>query len=119
MDQIHKTRNLIEKSLQERKVCSIIIFEHRLFIKRDTSALTITYASSYLKSFQNYFGSAFRIKLKKIVAGIPQGSALKLVLCLPVIFLNWNLATFAEDTAIMTVDKDREEAARLELKMAN
>ena len=130
IDQIHRITNVIEKSLEEKKVCTTIFLDvaqafdkvwHeglfcklKMFLPRQYSELLISYLS------ERYF----RIKqdddyseLKEIKAGVPQGSVLGPVLYLlytsDIPDLDHNImATFADDTAIIAVGKNHEEAAR-------
>ncbi|KAL1487554.1 hypothetical protein ABEB36_015773 [Hypothenemus hampei] len=130
IDQVHRITNIIEKSLEEGKVCSTVfldvaqafdkVWHEGLYCK--LNKLLPNPFSQLLKSYIT--DRVFRIKqedtyseLKEIKAGVPQGSVLG-----PVLYLvytsdipkleNDTIATFADDTAIMAVGNDHEEAAK-------
>lgn len=128
IDQVHRITNVIEKSLEEKKVCSTVfldvaqafdkVWHEGLFHK-----LNLLLPRQYSQILQSYLSERyFRIKqddayseLKEIRAGVPQGSVLG-----PVLYLLYTsdipsleyetIATFADDTAIMAVGKNHEEA---------
>lgn len=128
IDQVHRITNVIEKALEEKKVCSAIFLDvaqafdkvwHEGLIQKLKLLLPVQYAdilTSYIT--ERYF----RVKqedaystLKDIKAGVPQGSVLGPVLYLlytsdlPAIENN-TIATFADDTAILAVSENNAES---------
>ena len=121
IDQVHRITNVIEKSLEEKKICSTVFLDvaqafdkvwHKGLIAKLNSLLPL----SYTEILQSYLTDRrFRIRqedaysdYKNINAGVPQGSVLG-----PILYLlftsdipkleNNIIATFADDTAIMAV----------------
>jgi hypothetical protein len=128
IDQVHRTTILIEKTLEEKQVCSIIfwdvahasdkVWHEGLFHKLEL--LLPTEYSQIPKSYLS--GRYFPVKqedeyseLKPMKTGVPQGSMLG-----PVLYLihtsdlpqpeGTTVATFADDTVIMAVGGDVKEA---------
>ena len=128
IDQVHRITNVIEKALEEKKVCSTVfldvsqafdkVWHHGLIHK-----LSIMLPKQFVDILESYLSQrAFRVRhedayseLKQIKAGVPQGSVLG-----PTLYLlytcdipeleNNTIATFADDTAIMAVGDTQEEA---------
>lgn len=121
IEQVHRITDVIENTLENKKVCSGVFLDvaqafdkvwHRGLLyklKRDLPKQFYMILKSYIEDRH------FRVKyeeeyseLKKISAGVPQGSVLG-----PILYLlytrdlpNMNdatIATFADDTAILTV----------------
>lgn len=128
IDQVHRITDVIEKALEEKKVCSVIFLDvaqafdkvwHEGLIHKLRKQLPVQYADI----LQSYISDRyFRIKqedeyseLKPINAGVPQGSVLG-----PVLYLLYTndlptlehhtIATFADDTAIMAVGQNNLES---------
>ena len=128
IDQVHNITTLIEITLEEKQVCSSIfldvaqtfdkvwheglLYKIELLLPTEYSRLLKSYLSDRyfrVKQEDEYFG------LKPIKAGVPQGSVLG-----PVLYLIYTsdlpqpegttVTTFANDTAIMVVGDDVEEA---------
>lgn len=129
IDQVHRITNVIEKTLEEKNVCSTIFLDvAQAFDKVWHEGLMIKLRNMLPKEFADLLESylsnrAFRIRqedayseIKEIKAGVPQGSVLG-----PVLYLlytcdipeleNNTIATFADDTAIMAVGTTHAEAA--------
>lgn len=128
IDQVHRITNIIENTLEEKKVCSAVFLDvaqafdkvwHAGLCYKMQQFLPTEY-SQIMKSYlqERYF----RIKqddafssLREIKAGVPQGSVLG-----PLLYLlytsdipqpeNVTVATFADDTAILSVDETVEDA---------
>ena len=121
IDQVHRITHVIEKALEEKKVCSTIFLDvAQAFDKVWHEGLNYKLKTLLSKQFSQILESYiadrhFRIKqeesyseLKEINAGVPQGSVLG-----PVLYLlytcdipkleNDTIATFADDTAILAV----------------
>lgn len=129
IDQVHRITSVIEKALEEKKVCSTIFLDvaqafdkvwHKGFIYKIDQMLP----EQYSKILTSYISDRyFRIKqedsyskLNEIKAGVPQGSVLGPVLyllytCDLPTFNNNIIATFADDTAVMAIANTNEEAA--------
>lgn len=128
IDQIHRITDVIEKALEEREVCSVIFLDvaqafdkvwHDGLIEKLSKQLPI----QYVNILQSYISDRyFRIKqddeyseIKPIHAGVPQGSVLGPILYLlytndlPTLQHN-TIATFADDTAIMSLGKNNLES---------
>jgi hypothetical protein len=127
-DQVHRITNITEQSLEEKKVCSTVFLDvaqafdkvwHEGLNHKPKVLLPVQY-SRILES--HISGRYFRIKqedvyfdLRKIQAGVPQGSVLG-----PVLYLLYSsdlpmfeqnvVATFADDTAIMTIANNHTES---------
>lgn len=129
IDQVHRITNIIEKSLEEKKVCSTIFLDvaqafDKVWHKGLIHKLRAFLPKQYIKLLESYISDRyFRVKqeetysdIKEIRAGVPQGSVLG-----PVLYLlftrdipaseHTTIATFADDTAVLAVGKDNEETA--------
>lgn len=128
IDQVHRITNIIEKALEENKVCTTIFLDvaqafdkvwHKGLINKLKNMLPKQFADileSYLsqRMFRVRQDDAYS-ELKPIKAGVPQGSVLG-----PILYLlytcdipeleNNTIATFADDTAIMATGVTQEEA---------
>jgi hypothetical protein len=128
IDQVHRITNLIEKALEEKNVCSAVFLDvaqafdkvwHRGLVHKLEQLLPKQY-SSLLKSYIT--GRLFRVKsedqyseLRPIKAGVPQGSVLG-----PLLYLLYTcdvpeteetmIATFADDTGVLAVGCNEQEA---------
>lgn len=128
IDQVHRITNVIEKALEEKKVCSTIFLDvaqafDKVWHDGLNYKLRAFLPKQYSQILQSYISDRhFRIKqeesyseLKQIKAGVPQGSVLG-----PVLYLlytcdipkleNNTLATFADDTAILAVGNNNIES---------
>lgn len=128
IDQVHRITNVIEKSLEEKKVCAAIFLDvaqafDKVWHEGLNHKLRLLLPEQYSQILESYISDRyFRVKqeeaysdLKEIKAGVPQGSVLG-----PVLYLlytcdiptleNNTLATFADDTAILAVGRTNEEA---------
>jgi hypothetical protein len=124
IDQVHRITNVIESALEENGVCSAIFLDvkqafDKVWHEGLKHKLKLLLPAQYSKILDSYISERyFRIKqegtyseLKKIQAGVPQGSVLG-----PVLYLLYTsdlptfdqniVATFADDTAIMATGKD-------------
>jgi hypothetical protein len=128
IDQVHRITSVIEKSLEDKNVCSTVFLDvaqafdkvwHKGLIHKLKSMLPKEY-SEILESYLS--DRYFRVKqeneyseIKEIKAGVPQGSVLG-----PVLYLlytsdipnlgNNTIATYADDTAIMAIGSDNDES---------
>lgn len=128
IDQVHRMTDVIEKTLEEGKICAAVLLDvaqafdrvwHAGLIHKMKQILP-RYFSQLLESYISE--RSFRIKqnteysdLKDIRAGVPQGSVLG-----PVLYLLYThdipqtpgtlTATFADDTAILAVSDNIENA---------
>ena len=128
IDQVHRITNVFEKAMEEKRICSTIflgvaqafdkVWHHRLEYKMDRDL-----PKHYSQILKSYISNRhFRVKhedsyseLKKISAGVPQGSVLG-----PILYLLYTsdipeceeatIATFADDTAIIAEGNSIEEA---------
>lgn len=130
IDQVHRITNIIEKSLEDKNVCSIVFLDvAQAFDKVWHEGLLYKLKTILPKQFtdilESYISNRFfRIKqegaysaLKEIKAGVPQGSVLG-----PVLYLLYTcdlptpvystVATFADDTAIMSVSENIEKSTQ-------
>jgi hypothetical protein len=130
IDQVHRITTIIEKALEEQQVCSTVfldvaqsfdtVWHDGLFYKLEL--LLPTEYSQILKSYlsERYFCVKQEDEysgLKPIKAGVPQGSVLCPVLYLILVYTSdipqpegTTVATFANDTAIMAVGGDVQDA---------
>lgn len=129
IDQVHRITDIIEKTLEEKKVCSTVFLDvaqafDKVWHKGLLHKLELVLPRQYSQILKSYLSDRyFRVKkeesysdLKDIQAGVPQGSVLG-----PVIYLLYTsdipelehrtIATFADDTAVMAVGDTHEEAA--------
>lgn len=127
IDQVHRITDVIEKALEERKICSSLFLDvSQAFDKVWHEGLKIKLRQvlpvRLYDILKSYLGNRlFRVRhgneyseLKEISAGVPQGSVLG-----PLLYLLYTrdipkeddtiLATFADDTAILAVGKTVEE----------
>ena len=121
IDQVHRITHVIEKALEEKKVCSTIFLDvaqafDKVWHEGLNYKLKTLLPKQYSQILESYITDRhFRIKqeesyseIKEIKAGVPQGSVLG-----PVLYLlytcdipkleNDTIATFADDTAILAV----------------
>ena len=121
IDQVHRITNVIERSLEGKKICSVIFLDvakafDQVWHEGLNHKLKMILPVQYSEILNSYMTERyFRIKqedtyseLRKIRAGVPQGSVLG-----PVLYLLYTsdlptfkqnvVATFADDTAIMAV----------------
>lgn len=135
IDQVHRITNLIEKALEERKICSSIFLDVSKAFDKVWHAGLLTklhglLPNAYVNIIKSYLEDRFfRVKqedafssLKEIKTGVPQGSILG-----PTLYLlythdipeppNTTIATFADDTAILSV-AETEDIANLILQNA-
>lgn len=123
LDQVHRLTDLVERSFEQNKICSAIFLDvaqafdkvwHQgleVKLQRDLPRQYYEFLKSYLteRFFRVRYGGEYS-DIKEISAGVPQGSVLG-----PVLYLlytrdiprdeNTLLGTFADDTAILAVDK--------------
>lgn len=137
IEQVHRIVNIIEKSLEGKKVCSAVFLDvaqafdkvwHEGLFNKLEHYLPRQY-SELIKSY--ILDRHFRVKydneysnIKAIKAGVPQGSVLG-----PILYLIYTcdlpqpkqatVATFADDTAILVVDDDAEIANKKLQKVVN
>lgn len=127
IDQVHRITDVIEKALEERKICSSVFLDvSQAFDKVWHDGLKYKLRQvlpvCLYDILESYLGNRlFRVRhgneyseLKEISAGVPQGSVLG-----PLLYLLYTrdipredgttLATFADDTAILAVGKTIEE----------
>ena len=130
IDQVHRIVHTIEETLEKKKVCSAIFLDvaqafdkvwHKGLDYKLKTQLPIQY-TDILKSYMN--DRYFRVKhdqaysnLKKIEAGVPQGSILGPILYLLYtadipLPINSKIATFANDTCILSTGNDEIESTR-------
>lgn len=130
IDQVHRITNIIEKTLENKKVCSTVFLDvAQAFDKVWHEGLLCKLKTILPKQFTDILESYisdryFRIKqegayseLKEIKAGVPQGSVLG-----PILYLLYTcdlpnlgnniVATFADDTAIMSVSENLENSSQ-------
>lgn len=130
VDQVHRITNIIEKALEEKKVCSAVFLDvaqafdrvwHEGLFYKLRKLLPVQF-SQLLESYLS--DRYFRVKqedaytdLRPIGAGVPQGSVLGPVLyvlytCdIPILEHN-TIATFADDTAVLAVGSTHDESTR-------
>lgn len=128
IDQVHRITSIIEKALEERKVCSAIFLDvtqafDKVWHEGLNHKLRKMLPAQYAELLESYLTDRyFRIKqedaysdAKKIHAGVPQGSVLG-----PLLYLLYTsdlpeseentTATFADDTAILAVGNNNTES---------
>ena len=130
IDQVHRITDIIEKSLEEKSICSTIFLDvaqafDKVWHEELKFKLKALLPAQYFEILQSYISERyFRIKLenayselKEIKAGVPQGSVLGPLLYLiytydlPKLGIN-TIATFADDTAVMATGKSIEETSK-------
>ena len=128
IEQVHRITDVIEKAFEEKNVCSAVFLDvAQAFDKVWHEGLLHKLRCQLPKSFCDFLTSFlseryFRVKLqdsyselKPIFAGVPQGSILG-----PILYLlytsdiptspNYLMATFADDTAILTTNKSAKDS---------
>ena len=128
IDQVHRITNVIEQTLEEKKVCSAIFLDvaqafDKVWHEGLNHKLRTILPKQSAEILESYLTERFfRIKqgdacseLKEIKEGVPQGSVLG-----PVLYLlytsdlpeleNSIVATFADDTAILVIGSSNEES---------
>ena len=128
IDQVHLITNITEQSLEDTKVCSTIFLDvaqafDKVWHEGLNYKLKLLLPVQYSRILESYISERyFRIKqedaysdLRKIQAGVPQGSVLG-----PVLYLLYTrdmptfekniVATFADDTAIMAIGNNNTES---------
>jgi len=128
IQQVHRIVEIIEKTLETRKVCSSVFLDvaqafDRVWHRGLQCKLHQMLPEEWYLILKSYLENRhFRVKvedeyseLKEIHAGVPQGSVLG-----PVLYLlytqdvpqveNTTLATFADDTAVLAVGRNVKEA---------
>jgi len=129
IEQIHRITNIIHRALENKQYCTAAfldisqafdkVWHEGLLYKRHTFLPDSMYRilQSYLTN--RYFRTKYRevySSIRPILAGVPQGSVLGLLLYLiytadlPTL-ANSAIATFADDTAVLTVHEDPTMAA--------
>lgn len=126
VDQVHRITDIIERALEEKKICSTVFLDvaqafDKVWHEGLIHKLNKMLPKQYVEILTSYISDrTFRIKqedeysdLKDIKAGVPQGSVLG-----PILYLLYTsdipalnditVATFADDTALLAVDQDLE-----------
>lgn len=129
VDQVHRITHIIEKALEENRICSAVFLDiaqafDKVWYEGLQWKLKSILPKQYSDILKSYLSNRFfRVKqddaysaLKEIKAGVPQGSVLG-----PVLYLlythdlpepeNNTVATFADDTAILTVGENNTDTA--------
>ena len=128
IDQIHRITDVIEKSFENKEICSTVFLDvaqafDKVWHKGLIYKLNRFLPKSYVNLFSSYLNNRiFRVRieneyssLKHINAGVPQGSILGPILYLiytsniPVLN-NVKVATFADDTALLATGKNINES---------
>lgn len=128
IEQVHRITDIIEKTLEEKMICSAVFLDvsqafDRVWHEGLNYKLRTYLPKQFSKILESYISERyFRVKqedayseLQLIKAGVPQGSVLG-----PILYLlytcdipqpeNSTIATFADDTAILSVGRSNEEA---------
>lgn len=124
IDQVHRITDVIECVLEEKQICSAVFLEvaqafDRVWHEGLIYKLNKMLPDKYVKILTSYISDIKQedvySELKAINAGVPQGSVLG-----PILYLLYTydipklegttVATFADDTALLTVDTDQEVA---------
>lgn len=130
IEQVHRITNKIEKALEENKICSAVFLDvaqafDKVWHKGLECKLHRDLPEEYYLLLRSYLHDRyFRVKqeseyssLRKIAAGVPQGSVIG-----PILYLLFTrdlpnsketmLATFADDTAVLAEGNDVKQASR-------
>jgi hypothetical protein len=132
--QVHQITNIIERSLEEKKVCSTLFLDvaqafDEVWREGLNHKLKLLLPVQYSSILESYLSDRyFRVKhedaysdLRKIHASVPQGSVLGPILYLPytselATLEQTIVATFADDTAILAIgDNNSESTQKLQL----
>ncbi|CAK9827570.1 Probable RNA-directed DNA polymerase from transposon BS [Anthophora retusa] len=131
LEQIHRIVDAMEKSFEEKKVCTAAFIDvsqafDRVWHPGLLFKLKINLPHCFYKFFESYLSERyFRVKynesyssIQKILAGVPQGSVLG-----PILYQIYTVdlpqnegvitGTFADDTAAMAIHEDPNTAAKL------
>jgi hypothetical protein len=137
IDQVHRITDVIEKALEGKQICSALFLDvaqafDKVWHEGLIYKLNKMLPRQYVEILASYISNRlFRVKqeeaysdLKDIQAGVPQGSVLGPVLYVLFTsdipnFEEAKLATFADDTALLTTGQDEVSSTRLLQKASN